>query len=211
MRYAQPVAAPQTELFAPSPLAPLERDQLVVLHGVDWKTYCAMRELLDSPGVRMTYLKGALEIRSPSRRHEGYKKRIARLLELFALERDVALSGYGSTTFRKALEERGLEPDECYVLGRELLDDDFPDIALEVVISSGGINKLEVYRGLGVREVWFWYEGRFQLYALRGSEYAAIERSELLPALDFVELASFAEEPDQLAALKRYQARLRQG
>jgi hypothetical protein len=42
MRYAQPVAAPQTELFAPSPLAPLERDQLVVLHGVDWKTYCAM-------------------------------------------------------------------------------------------------------------------------------------------------------------------------
>jgi hypothetical protein len=43
-------------------------------------------------------------------------------------------------------------PDECYVLGRELLDDDFPDIALEVVISSGGINKLEVYRGLGVRE-----------------------------------------------------------
>jgi len=195
--------------FPEVPAAALAQDQFVVLHGVEWKTYCALRELFDSPSVRMTYLKGALEIMSPSRRHEGYKKRIARLLELFALERDIAISGYGSTTFRKAMEERGLEPDECYVLGRELTDDDYPDIALEVVISSGGINKLEVYRGLGVREVWFWYEGRFHLYALETAGYASIERSALIPELDFDELAAFAEEPDQLAALKRYQARLR--
>ena len=197
--------------FPEVPAAALAQDQFVVLHGVEWKTYCALRELFDSPGVRMTYLKGALEIMSPSRRHEGYKKRIARLLELFALERDLALSGYGSTTFRKAMAERGLEPDECYVLNRDLTDDDYPDIALEVVLSSGGINKLEVYRGLGVREVWFWYEARFHLYALGSTGYASIERSALIPELDFNELASFAEEPDQLAALKRYQARLRGG
>jgi Uma2 family endonuclease len=203
------MSAAQTELFPKVPPAPLERDQFVVLHGVDWKTYCALRELFDSPGVRMTYLKGALEIMSPSRRHEGYKKRIARLLELFALERDVPLSGYGSTTFRRALEERGLEPDECYVLGRELRDDDVPDIALEVVISSGGINKLEVYRGLGVLEVWFWHEGGFRLYVLGSSGYTSIERSRLIPELDFDELAVLAEEPEQLTALKRYQTRLR--
>jgi Uma2 family endonuclease len=198
--------------FPEAPPAPVDQDQFVVLHGVDWKTYCASRELFDSPGVRMTYLKGALEIMSPSRRHERYKKRIARLLELFALERNVSLSGYGSTTFRKAFEERGLEPDECYVLGRELTnDEDVPDIALEVVISSGGISKLEVYRGLGVREVWFWYQGRFSLFSLEASGYVRIARSAFVPELDFDELASYAEEPDQLAALKRYQARLRQG
>src|SRR5262245_5344127 len=145
------MGASQTALFPELPPVPLDRDQLVVLRGVEWKTYCALRELFESPGVRMTYLKGALEIMSPSRRHEGYKTRIARLIELFALERDVPLSGYGSATFRKEAAERGLEPDECYVLGRELEEDEFPDIALEVVIPSGGINKLEVYRGLGVR------------------------------------------------------------
>lgn len=203
------MAASQTELFPAVPPAPLDRDQFVVLHGVDWKTYCALRELFDGPGVRMTYLKGALEIMSPSRRREGYKKRIARLLELFALERSVALSGYGSTTFRKAASERGLEPDECYVLDRELGDDDVPDIALEVVLSSGGINKLDVYWGLGVREVWFWHEGRFHLYELRAEGYAPIARSALIPELDFEELATFADDPDQLAALKRYQARLK--
>lgn len=205
------MSAPAADLFLEPAEAPAHQDQLVVLRGVEWKTYCALRELFDSPGVRMTYLKGALEIMSPSRRHEGYKKRIARLLELFALEREVPLSGYGSTTFRNALQERGLEPDECYVLGRELLEDEPPDIALEVVITSGGINKLEVYRGLGVREVWFWHQGAFHLYELSGERYEQRERSSLIPDLDFGQLATLAEEPEQLTALKRYRELLRLG
>ena len=202
------MTAPEV-IFPEPPVSAPERDQFVVLNGVDWKTYCALRELFDSPGVRMTYLKGALEIMSPSRRHEGYKTRIARLIELYALERSVRLSGYGSTTFRAAFAERGLEPDECYVLDRELADDGYPDIALEVVITSGGLNKLEVYRGLGVPEVWFWHQGAFSVYGLEASGYVRRERSGLIPELDFAELAEFAEEPDQLAALKSYQQRLR--
>ena len=195
--------------FLERPSAQADDDQFVVLHDVDWKTYCALRELFDGPGVRMTYLKGALEIMSPSRRHEGYKTRIARLIELFALERDVHLLGYGSTTFKKAFEERGLEPDECYVLDRDLTDDDYPDIALEVVIRSGGINKLEVYQGLGVREVWFWHRGRFHLFVLGASGYSEVTRSGLVPGLDFDVLASFAEQADQHEALKSYRDRLR--
>lgn len=196
--------------FLEPPSAQADEDQYVVLHDVDWKTYCALRELFDGPGVRMTYLKGALEIMSPSRRHEGYKKRIARLVELFALERDVHLLGYGSTTFKKALEERGLEPDECYVLDRDLTDDDYPDIALEVVIRSGGIDKLEVYQGLGVREVWFWHRGRFRLFDLGTSGYTEVKRSGLVPDLDFEVLAAFAEQADQHEALKSYRDHLRQ-
>ncbi len=186
-----------------------EEDGFVVTHGVDWKTYCAVRELFDSPGLRMTYLKGELELMSPSRKHEGYKTRIARLIEMCAIECDVPLSGYGSTTFRKSLEERGLEPDECYVVGRDLTDDDYPDIALEVVLKSGGINKLEVYRGLGVREVWFWQKQRFMIYRLGESGYEPRERSEFLPGLDFEALAGYVEAPDQHVALKAYRDGLR--
>ncbi len=195
---AQPALTPRTP----------DEDRFVVLYGVEWKTYCALRELFDAPGVRLTYLKGALEIMSPSRRHEGYKTRVARLIELFALESDVPLLGYGSTTFRQALEERGLEPDECYVVGRDLGDDDYPDIALEIVISSGGINKLDIYRGLGVREVWYWREGRFQIYRLGASGYELHPDSSLLPGLDFEELARFTDQPDQHEALKAYRERL---
>jgi len=46
---------------------------------------------------------------------------------------------------------------------------EIPDIAVEVTISSGGIDKLAVYQGLGVPEVWFWQGGKFSLYCLRGS------------------------------------------
>jgi Uma2 family endonuclease len=200
-----PIAAALQPVPPPSP----DEDRFVVLHGVDWKTYCALRELLDSPGLRMTYLEGALEIMSPSRKHEGYKTRIARLVELFALEADVPLMGYGSTTFRQAMKERGLEPDECYVIGRTLSEDEFPDIALEVVLTSGGINKLEIYAQMGVREVWYWYQGSFRIFGLSPEGYQPRADSALVPGLDFAELAKLAEEPDQHQALKTFRERLR--
>jgi hypothetical protein len=63
--------------FLEPPGAQPDRDEFVVIHGVAWNTYCAVRELFDSPGIRMTNLKGALDIMSPSGRHEGCKKRIS--------------------------------------------------------------------------------------------------------------------------------------
>ena len=84
-----------------------------------------------------------------------------------------------------------------------------PDIALEVVVTSGGINKLEVYRGLGVREVWYWHQGSFEMYRLGASGYELQERSGFLEGLDFGELAGYVEEQDQHAALKAYQEALR--
>jgi hypothetical protein len=43
-----------------------------------------------------------------------------------------------------------LEPDEWYCLG-ELHE--VPDIALEIVLTSGGIDRLKIYQGLGVKAV----------------------------------------------------------
>jgi Uma2 family endonuclease len=97
------------------------------------------------------------------------------LLELFCLERDIPLFGYGSTTFRKEEGERGLEPDECCCRG---LDKPVPDLALEVVKTRGSIDKLEVYRGLGVPEVWVFEDGAFQVLVLRANRYQRSPASE---------------------------------
>lgn len=178
-----------------------------------------MRELIGSPGVRLAYLEGTLEIMSPSSRHEFLKKQIARLLEVYSLERAVPLNGYGSTTFRREARERGLEPDECYCYGRLLgdsRDGDAPDIALEVVLKSGGIDKLAIYAGLGVKEVWFWREvgsgdpGGFELHVLEGAGYVAVERSRLVPSLDLDLLADFVRRPDQYGAALAFRDRLRE-
>src|SRR5580704_12864602 len=148
------------------PPSSLQGEQRFLMHGVPWKTYVLLREALDVPGLRMTYFKGALELMSPSPEHERIKKMIARLVEMYAVEADTPLYAYGSTTFRRELKERGLEPDECYCVGADL--ERYPDIAIEVVVTSGGIEKLPIYEGLEVAEVWFWAdEARaFQLYAL---------------------------------------------
>jgi len=45
-----------------------------------------------------------------SRYHEIVKTIVARLLEMWAVELDVSLTGYGAATFRKRAKERGLEP-----------------------------------------------------------------------------------------------------
>jgi Uma2 family endonuclease len=119
----------------------------------------------------------------------------------------VRLIGYGSTTFRREAGERGLEPDECYVLGGALRE--VPDIALEVVVTSGGMNKLPIYAGLGVAELWMFEDDAFQLHALRGGQYESIPRSELVPGLDFVVLARFASRDDQHDAVVEFRDWLR--
>jgi Uma2 family endonuclease len=171
----------------PAPPPPEAPDQRIVLTGVTWAQYEAVRAALDDKaGLRMTYLAGELEIMSPSRRHEHLKKFIARLIEAYADQRRIELLGFGSETYRREAAERGLEPDECYCVGAEK---DVPDIALEVITTSGGIDKLEVYRGLEVPEVWFWVDVRFAIYELVAGSYQPRARSRFLPALDLQRLA----------------------
>ena len=186
---------------------PAGADSRIVVHGVTWEKYVALRELLDDhPGLRMTYLEGALEIMSPSPEHERQKKMIARLIETYAVERRVSLNGYGSTTFRKEARERGAEPDECYVVGPLK---DVPDIAIEVVLSSGGIDKLDVYAGLGVREVWFFASGRFSVYRLADDGYGEAQRSAFVPELDLELVTRFIDYEDQSEAVIAYRDALR--
>lgn len=187
-------------LFPVHPWSQTE-EQRILLFDVPWSTYVVLRDSLDSPGIRMTYLKGQLEIMSPSREHEVGKKQIARLLELFCFLRRIPLYGYGSTTFRREEKERGLEPDECYSRGQ---DREVPELALEVIVTHGSLDKLVVYAGLGIREVWLFETGRFKVLALRGERYEPIPTSELLPEVNLDRVAFYAIQADQDAALHAF-------
>lgn len=168
-----------------------------------WKEYVLLRDLLDGPGLRMTYLKGSLELMSPSSLHEMWKKNIARFVELFAHRRGIDLHGYGSTTFKKEMAERGAEPDECYLIGTELHD--YPHIVLEVIHSTPLLNKLDVYGAMGIAEVWVFCDGAFRLYELEGESYKQVTASRLLPGLDFALLAQFVVRTDTPRALRDFE------
>jgi Uma2 family endonuclease len=205
----------QIELFDGAPPR-RDEDERVILYDIPWEVYVALCEAVgDAPGVRMTYLEGTLEIMSPSPRHEKLKKVIARLAETYFEERGIGATGYGSATFREEKKKRGLEPDECYVFDRELDEDggDVPDLAIEVNLTSGGVNKLAVYEGLGIREVWMWRRrtDRIHVYHLGASGYEERDRSAFAPHLDLDELLRFAraEYPNQTALVRAYREHLR--
>ena len=182
-------------------------DQRVFLRDVSWsdfETLLAIRG--DEAGVRMAYLEGTLELMTPSQDHEVLKTKMARLLEAYAEELGIELEGYGSWTLTREGEKRGAEPDECYSIG---LTRDVPALAIEVIWTSGGLDKLEIYRRLGVREVWVWEDGTIATFALRGDRYERIAGSEVLPQVDVGLIVSLLELPTQTAAVRELRTRLR--
>lgn len=194
----------------PLPISVEHIDQRVRLHGIDWEGYESFLALRgEQSGTRVTYLDGELELMSPSINHEIFKKTLARLLEAYAEEKGIELNGYGSWTVKSAKDKLGVEADECYVVGLRDGPPTIPDIAIEVVWTSGGIDKLEVYRGLGVPEVWFWQKGALRFFLLREDGYLASARSCLLPDLDPALIARCMGESSQTQAVRALRAALR--
>jgi Uma2 family endonuclease len=186
-------------------------DHIVVLRGAAWSDFQRVLEMRgDSPVPRLAYLQGVLEIMTPSREHESLKSMIGQLVEVWCLERGIDFSAFGSWTLENKEADRGVEPDECYVFG-EVAEPTRPDLAIEVVWTSGGVDKREIYRGLGVREIWFWRRGRITAYALRAGGYEELRQSEVLPGIDLGQLTSFLDRPTASQAIRAYRAALQAG
>lgn len=188
-------------------------DHVVFLSDVTWEDYerlLAMRGEHCAP--RIAYLEGAVEITSPSQTHEGIKSVIGRLVEVYCFEQGIEFSTYGSWTLKDESRERGAEPDECWIFGPEDAQrpHPVPHLAIEVVSTAGRIDKLEIYRQLGVKEVWYWRKGRIQPYCLRGERYEPVAASEVLPGLDLDLLTRFIGAPTTSAAIRGFRAALRE-
>jgi hypothetical protein len=194
-------------------LVPLEFDPRSIDQHIQlmmpWRGFTAFLEARgDDAATRVSYLDGALELMSPSLSHELIKKNLARLLEWWATEFDVELNGYGSATLKRASRRAGLEPDECYFVGARG-GRSTPDLAVEVVWTRGLVDKLEIYRRLGVKEVWVYEQGVLASWSLRSGAYVKGKKSKLLPSLDLALLARFAGAEEQHAAVKAFKAALR--
>jgi len=185
-----------------------DADGIVRLHDVSWDDYLTLLRIRgDRSAPRISYLDGEVEIMSPSRSHETIKSMIGRLVEAYCLEREIPFRPIGSWTLKSKPKRRGAEPDECYIFGAA--DADRPHLAIEVIWTSGRLDKLEIYRKLGVAEVWVWRRNQIQPYVLHGSGYEPAEQSTVLPGLDLVLLASFLDRPTAFDAIRGFQAALR--
>lgn len=184
-------------------------EQRLLLDGVSWQQYETMLSTLgdDFPNLRLSFLEGKLEIMTTSPEHEELKSIIRLLLEAYFFETQTRFHCIGAATFRKVAKQRGLEPDECYCLGTARKE--VPDIAIEVVLTSGLVDKLEIYRGLAVAEVWEWQNRQFVIHCLGRGGYKNLNRSQLLPNLNLLLLASFIKPAEQFEAVMAYRQAIR--
>ena len=173
-------------LLRPEPLADgTDPEERLVICGVSWERYLALDQALgdDRPGPRFYFLDRELEIMTTSNEHERIKKWIGDLMAIYFEHVGIEIMPRGQATMRMAVQAGGAEPDESWCIGEEK---QWPDLVLEIALTSGGVNKLELYRRFKVPEVWVWRRSGLEVFVLRSdaSGYDPSEKSSLFPQLD---------------------------
>lgn len=182
-------------------------ETLVTIYGMTWEKFKAIEvQLEDNRDVRMSYLSGVLEIMSPiSEEHEEIKTTLGYLLEAYMREKGIRFYGRGGFTLEAPGYASGT-PDESYSIGSKK---EVPDIVIEIIVTSGTINRRELYKPMKVPEVWFWKSDKLQVYCLREGDYEEVSRSTFFPDLDLALLLRYIGHPDQYDAVREFQAVIR--
>jgi Uma2 family endonuclease len=168
-------------------------DKRVVMNGITWDAFESFLSMRGNALPRVSYLEGTLELMSPSKDHEILKKYFAAVVEEYLDHLGIVYDGAGSWLLKHAPLGAGLEPDECYLLHDP--DKSRHDLAIEVVWTSGGISKLEIYERLGVGEVWFWDDDAITVHVLTDRGYEQRDRSACLPGFDFALVLAMLKLP----------------
>jgi Uma2 family endonuclease len=196
--------------MTPAAIATPRQESPLLFEGLTWREFKVVQQLIDRPGYRLSFLDGVLEIRRmPGEPHEIVKKRIAALLELFLLVAGFDFTPTGSMTLESEVGAVKREADESYKLAPDQVR---PNLVIEVVFTSGGIDKLEAYKRLLIPEVWFWEDGVLEVYHLRKEgnalHYEKVSNSEEVKGIDLDLLLRCINIVNHVDAIKTFQQAL---
>jgi Uma2 family endonuclease len=176
-----------------SPLAVVP-DDCVILHNVSWDTY--ERLLADDSErtvPRIAYDRGVMELVTPSMPHDEDADTIAALVRIVTAQLGIPFRSAGGTTFRRADLARGFEADASFYIQNEerirgkrqvdLTVDPPPDIVLEMEMSRSAFDKLPLFAGMGIPEVWRCDGQRVVILIRDGDDYREAPRSAAVPVL----------------------------
>jgi Uma2 family endonuclease len=198
-------------------------EQRTVLHNISWETFEALlRDTGEDRGSRFAYDCGVLEIMTPLFEHENPKSNFGNFIIALAEELGIEVRSAGSTTLKRKISKRGIEPDTCYYIhnelairGKQTLDlenDPPPDLAIEIDITSSSVNKLGIYSALGVTELWRYDGQNLKFYQLIEGQYVECKFSIAFPIVSVSEISRFIEQSKsmgEIALLKSFRAWVR--
>jgi Uma2 family endonuclease len=163
-----------------------------------------------------------MEIMTLTNRHEQNKTLLGRLVETYALVRDLEVTGVGSVTLKKP-KRKGLEADESYyvqtpapgvgVMRLDLKQYPPPDLGIEIDVTRSSIARQPIYASIGVPEVWRFDGDRvIFLQRKRDGKYRVVEHSQAFPELTSDDLNRFiamANHMSQSAVVRAFRDWLR--
>ncbi|MGB3641293.1 MAG: Uma2 family endonuclease [Rivularia sp. (in: cyanobacteria)] len=193
-------------------------EQRTVLHNISWETFeTLLRETGDDRGSRFAYDGSTLEIMTPLFEHENPKINFDRFIFILAEELNIEIKSAGSTTLKRKIVRKGIEPDNCYyiqnelaVRARETLDltnSPAPDLALEIDITSSSLDKFDIYSALGVTELWRYDGQNLKFYQLLEGKYTECEFSIAFSLVSVKDISGFIEQSKtmgEIALLKSF-------
>jgi Uma2 family endonuclease len=179
----------------------------VVLHHVTWQTYQALlADMGEHRSTRLAYDRGTLEIKMPSKLHELINRLLERIITTLTEELGMSVLSLGSTTFDFEDVEKGVEPDSCfYIQNADRVNpednappQDFPpDLVVEVDITSSSRSRLNIYKSMGVPEIWRYSRQGLAILQLHQEEYVECEYSSTFEQLSVEILQQFLERGKQ--------------
>jgi tetratricopeptide (TPR) repeat protein len=175
-------------------------------HNVSWEEFeNILAEMGDNRSSRLAYDQGTLEITMPSQKHEYYKEIIRDLIKYLAEELDLDCESLGSTTWKRKDILKGAEPDNCFYIQNEpairgvkpnidLSKNPPPDLILEVDHTSPSLNRLPIYAGLGIPEIWIYDMNILRIYQLEAGKYKETDTSLAFGTFPIKEIPSFIKK-----------------
>ncbi|MEQ9371955.1 MAG: Uma2 family endonuclease [Coleofasciculus chthonoplastes F3-SA18-01] len=199
-------------------------EQRTVLRNISWQTFeVLLVETGEDRGYRFAYDGGTLEIRTPRFDHENPKANLGNFIIALAEELNIEIKSAGSTTLKREIVKRGIEPDNCYyiqnepaVRGRQDIDLDIdppPDLAIEIDITSSSVDKLGIYSALGVPELWRYNGQVLRFYQWVEGDYVECESSLAFPLVSVSAMSRFLQQSKtmgEIALLKTFRAWVRE-
>ena len=186
----------------------LEEQGSLVLPGYSWEQYLSIEQLFSDSGVRVRFLNGYLEIMAPvSLLHENRKSNLGRLVEAWCLEQEIQFMICGNATLRQP-EKAGGEPDESYYFHEKK---EWPDLVIEVALTTGGLSKRAFYESFKIPELWIWRNDDLEMYQFdsHSGEYQKISASVILPGIDIATLVECSRMDFASQAIIEFRKRIK--
>lgn len=205
-----------------SEIKPPSVEMVVEFPSIAWEDFEALVRMKgDRRHPRILYSQGDLTLVSPSQIHEQGADRLDTLVKEICVGLGLPCTPMVATLFRRRDLKEGIEGDRTYYLANEhairgkivdLSVDPPPDLAIEVEYTHPAGKAVEIWRRLGVPEVWVHQAHRSALRFLRLGEdgqYDETSVSLAFPFLTVEEILGWIEQPRDEPE-SSWQSRLRQ-